>query len=139
MRRGDDDASAILRRVPSGRSQQDNAVIVAAQETAVDTAGGQDQGTEIDHEDDIRSEMGNENFKARLHPARSHMLRKPSQVARHQCQSAAAVLHHLQTAHTLADDLHSAAGRANALGHRALSPPNSSLTHNWSYNSAAVY
>ena len=61
MWRGDDDASAILRRVPSGRQQPPDA-LAAAPTVAV---GGQRQGWDEDQEDETRSEVGNENFKAR--------------------------------------------------------------------------
>jgi hypothetical protein len=60
MRRGDDDASAILRTVPSGGQQPQDGPLAAA---SAYTAGG--QRWDEDQEDETRSEIGNENFKAR--------------------------------------------------------------------------
>ena len=62
MGRGDDDASAILRRVPSSKQQPQDGVLAPM---AANAAGGQRQGWEDDQEDETRSEIGNENFKAR--------------------------------------------------------------------------
>ena len=67
MRPEADDSSAILRRVPSGRQQHDGALAAAPAPGTASAAGEQPRGGwDNDHEDDTRSEMGNENFKARL-------------------------------------------------------------------------
>jgi len=88
MRREEADASAILRRVPSGRQQPDGALLTAAAAPAAGAAGAagdqQQRGWDNDHEDDTRSEMGNENFKARVslsrvrHPRPRRWQRGPS-------------------------------------------------------------